>query len=184
MRFGFDCDGVLYNFTDGFRRSVPVELHGPDPQVYGIHKAWNMDHDVFLDHVKRGIEERILFWTGEPLPGALATVNGLKQAGHEILIITHRGVLGEGPEVAREATAHWLDSNGFMYDEIYLAEDKTSVPTDAMVEDKIENFLALEAAGVDAYLIDQAWNRHLDTDKRIHHLSEFAERALAAYEAK
>lgn len=183
MIFGFDCDGILYNFTEGFGFCIPEHRRGEEPEVYGLGTAWGFTAEEFMAHARKGVEDRLLFWTGTPYPEAAEVLRELRQEGHTVKILTHRGAFGEGEALSREATEHWFLINELEYDELHLVEDKTSVPTEAMIEDKIENFLALEASGIDAYLMDRPWNSKLQTEKRVHSLREFKDRALAKTEA-
>lgn len=180
MRIGFDLDGVLYDFTDGLRRSVPQELRGPDATRWNFFNDWGISNADFPALAREGVRNRILFWTGSPLPGAITATNVLKEAGHEIVIITHRGVFGEGLPLSREATKYWLTEYGITYDELILSEDKTVGLTDFMIDDKVENYEALRAAGTQGFLMNQLWNAYYETEHRIHTLEEFVKICLKA----
>ena len=47
------------------------------------------------------------------------------------------------------------------------------------VEDRDKNYRALTDAGVTTFLIDRAYNQHVDTPRRIRDLGEYADRILA-----
>lgn len=175
MRIGFDLDGVLYDFTDGFKRSIPHRYRDGAADRWNFFTEWGITLEEFALYCVQGIRNRILYWTGYPLPDAVEAIKALKAQGHTIVIITHRGNFGEGETLAREATEYWLKSHGIPFDELHLAEDKTSVPTDFMIEDKVENFLALRAAGCQAWLRDQAWNHHHETPYRAMTLWDFVQ---------
>ena len=178
MRVGFDCDGVLYDFTDGFRRSIPEKFHHLKANRWNFFHDWGISTQEFLDYSKKGVENKILFWTGDPIENSVDVVNNIRLAGHEVIIITHRGIFGEGESLAREATEHWLSLHGIGYDDLVLTEDKTSVKTDIMIEDKPENYLDLEKAGIESWIVDQPWNLHFEAKRRVPDLLAFEEKVL------
>lgn len=179
MRVGIDLDGPVYDFVDGLKRSMPHEYRALPANEYAFHKKWGLTTPEFLTYCCQGVRNGILFWTGSPEAHAKETFKELRAGGHEIVILTHRGIFGEGEALAKNATEFWLETNQLEYDELILIEDKTSIHTDAMIEDKVENFLALAEHGNDAYLIDKPWNREIETANRVFSLQEFKERILA-----
>lgn len=89
-------------------------------------------------------------------------MQAVKDAGHEIIVITDRS-FGTTPAVSESATIEWWKEYNFPpFDEIHFSPDKTIVPTDIFVEDKVENFKALWKAGTPTYLINRPWNDHFD----------------------
>jgi len=99
----------------------------------------------------------------------------VKELGHDVVIITDRR-FGSSPEVSQKNTYEWLAQHNIPYDELWFSADKTVVRTDMFVEDKIENYDALEKAGTDVYLINRAWNyiEGGDNRKRIPSVSVYA----------
>lgn len=180
MKIGFDCDGVLYNLEKTFELCVPPHRIGPPPTKWNFYHTWdNMTTEEFGNYIAEGVRNRIMFWTGDPYEEAVAAVNSVKKAGHEVYIITHRGTFGVGEKLALEATAFWLESHGFLFDDIILTGDKTSFKTDAMIDDKIENVLALHGAGTEAWVRSQPWNSELEWGRRAPSLNDFTDNILA-----
>ena len=159
MRTGWDLDGVLFNFGQSVREYLEAtgQEHlwksGPNPKPYwDWYKDWKWTTPQFLDFCHRGADAGYIF-RGNVRENAVEAVWSVKNAGHEIIVITDRS-FGKTPKVSEDATKEWWVEYGFPdYDEIHFSPDKTIAPTDIFVEDKVENFKALHAAGTPTYLI-------------------------------
>ncbi len=177
MRVGIDLDGVLYNFQDSFVRFL--EEAGLD-QKYNVKKkydtwnffeAWGMTPAEFVEICHEGVEAGIIF-AGPSRKRAGSAIRRIKKAGHTIHIITDRPF---GKKItSQETTLKWLDDHEIPYDSITFSADKTIVPTDYFVEDKLENYDALDAAGTKVYLINRPWNKRDDDRRRINSITDFA----------
>ena len=168
LQLGIDLDGVVYNFVDALREYL-VQQRGFPRYELGESTSWNffkdnwgMDTQTFLSLFRDGVQSGHIFVTGEPEPGSIEALTTLREAGHSIHICTYRTI---GPR-AIPSTVAWLDIHGVPYDTITFAEDKTIIKADAFVEDKVENFEALEGVGTRSIIFDQKWNAHLDTEWR------------------
>ena len=181
MRVGFDLDGVLYDFADSVVRYLDsigknyTHLDDADePHTWSFFEHWGMDSREFAQHCHDGADAGFVF-CGGTRPGAVEAVQAVKDMGHEIIVITDRR-FGSVPQVSEINTKFWWHNNGFpRYDEIYFTPDKTIVPTDIFVEDKLENYDALTAAGTQCLLINRPWNqvRTGDFRRRIGDISEY-----------
>src|SRR5690606_28750369 len=109
-----------------------------------------------------------------------SAVKAVKNMGHEVIIITDRQ-FGSTPYVSHKNTQNWLKRHDIPFDELYFSADKTCVPTDMFVEDKLENYDALDAAGVDVYLVNRAWNfvEENDNRRRIRHIMQYVDAVQA-----
>lgn len=182
LRVGFDLDGVVYDFVDSVRRYLLT--HGwrpeqmPDAQNWEFFLDWGMELREFLSVCHAGVDHGTIFATGTPLPGALDAARKIAAAGHEIHIITDR-TFGTG-DASADATRSWLREVEFPYTTLTISADKACVPTDVYIDDRDINFLALLEAGIDAYLIDRPWNRHVSTDRRLASVAEYADLLVTA----
>lgn len=183
MRVGFDLDGVCYDFAESFRNYLyRAGLHndyavvGGEPHRWHFYRDWGMTDEEFVQHCHDGADQGIVFGDVRPRDDAASAMNFVKSIGHTTHIITDRS-FGKNPGVnsSLRNTLKWLDRYGFRYDTIHFSADKTCVPTDIFVEDKLENYDALEAAGVECYLVNRPWNvDEGDSRKRIKSVQEFA----------
>ena len=181
MIVGFDLDGVLYSFGDSVYRylcSIGEEdlwKSGPTAKPYwDFYKDWGWTGEQFVQMCNDGVDAGYIF-RGPARDGASEVVNAIKDAGHEIVIITDRS-FGTTPKASHDATREWLAENNIPYDRLYFSPDKTIVPTDIFIEDKWENFQALLAAGTECYLVNRAWNEDYGYHpNRINSIREYPE---------
>lgn len=115
-----------------------------------------MTTEQFLEMCHNGVDEGIIF-RGPVRPNAREALEMTKEAGHTIVMITDRS-FGSTPYASQQATYDWLRSNNLLFDELYFSADKTCVPTDIFVEDKLENYEALLSKNVPCVLINRPWN--------------------------
>jgi FMN phosphatase YigB (HAD superfamily) len=171
MRVGFDLDGVLYDFGASVRRymeSIGLKYgwkdNGAEPHTWNFFEYWGMSPKDFVQLCHDGADAGFIF-CGDIRPNAAAAVNIVKKQGHEVVIITDRS-FGTTPQVSETHTKLWLKQHGIPYDELHFSPDKTIVPTDIFVEDKLENYDAITAAGTECWLINRPWNSEGDPDDR------------------
>lgn len=164
MRVGFDLDGVLFDFGKSVREymdSIGLK-HGWEndalhPQTWNFFEHWGMTTKDFVQLCHDGVDAGYIF-RNNVRNGAVEAVEMVKDMGHEIIVITDRQ-FGSTPEKSHQATYDWWEDFKFpAYDELHFSSDKTSVYTDIFVEDKLENYDAVTAAGTECYLINRPWN--------------------------
>lgn len=187
MRVGFDIDGVGYNFGDSVNRTLQyieqghLWKSGPTPNPFwDFYKDWGWTTEQFIELCNLGVDAGIIF-QGPARPNFFEAMHKVREMGHEVIVVTDRS-FGSTPERSHKATYNWFDWHGFMPDEIHFSRDKCCVPTDMFVEDKLENYDALDAAGVRVFLINRPWNQvtPADTRRRIEDVADYA-RAVQFY---
>ena len=164
LNVGTDNDGVLYDFGASVLRyfeSIGLDHKFKDgaaePHCWDFHDLWNMPFDEFRGHCDDGVDAGIIF-RGPARPGAEDAMWEIFNQGHEITMITDR-FFGSDPEKSFEATYKWLwEDNNFPKMNVVFSPDKTSVPTDVFIEDKLENYDSLLANGTPCALITRPWN--------------------------
>lgn len=180
LRVGFDLDGVCYNFADSLRRYLinagirtEAEIPTGETKRWNFYEDWGFTLEEFLQHCHDGADAGYIF-TGPTRPGAVEAMNTLHDAGHKIFIVTDRA-FGSHPGISKLNTFDWLEGNGFRYHSVTFSADKTVIPTDVFIDDKLENYDALDATGTEVYLLNRPWNMHVlpDDRRRIDSLEEF-----------
>jgi 5'(3')-deoxyribonucleotidase len=164
LTIGTDLDGVLANFGRDFvtyMKKIGLDYSfdpHEEPQEWNFHHKWGMSIRDFTKHCHDGVDAGIIF-RGEPRPGAVETMWKIHDEGHKIVVITDRH-FGSFPSASQIATHKWWKEYGFPQDnvEIYFSADKTLVPTDIFIEDKVENYDALIEDNTPCYLINRPWN--------------------------
>jgi len=187
LRIGIDLDGVGYIFAESVRDylcSIGMQVSPmPDSAClsWNFHEQWNgMDRKEFNSHCDDGVDDGFVFGPGRHLtrPNFFESLRIIKEMGHKIIIITHR--YQGSPGNAELNTYKWLHPVIDIIDEIHFSHDKTSVPTDMFVEDNLQNYDALKAAGTDAYLINRPWNMpYNDKRNRINDIADYADAVVA-----
>lgn len=171
MRVGIDLDGVCYDFANSVR--AYLNQPHPDPERWEFYEDWGLSLDDFLGVCHDGVDAGVIFSHGDPYANVAEAFGILAAAGHSIHIVTDRSFGSSGASAA--ATAAWLDRHGLRYDSLTFSADKTIVKLDVMVDDKPANYVALEAAGVESYLLTRAWNKQVPNARRVLDLLHFAE---------
>ena len=178
-----DLDGVNYDFGASVRKYVQDHINPnaecPEPLRWEFYEDWGYDLEEFKRWCHDGVNLDIIFNYGGPHPRAKEAWDMLRANGHTIHVATDRpfGKDGKGEAITRS----WLDRYGLKFDSLTFTADKTIVAGDVAIDDKVENHDALEAAGIDSYLLTRAWNKHSPTNKRVLDVYHFAELVLHKY---
>lgn len=166
MRIMHDLDGVFFNFSESFKKHLDHvglgylwKSSADLTPSWSWYKTWGWDDQRFVDVCNEAADCGCLF-TGPMREGAKEAWDRIVRTGHEIVIATDRS-FGSTPASSERNTYEWLEEHDLYYDELWFTVDKTVCKPDVAVDDKPQNFLALMAAGVDAYLIDRPWNQDL-----------------------
>ncbi len=177
-RVGWDLDGVEYDFAESVRRTVKhfkmdLPLCKGEPDDWYFYRAWGLSDAEFVDLCHRGADAGIIFSGPKRANGGRA-IRRVRNAGHTVHIITDRS-FGVSPDVSEQITKDWLDWHEYEYDTLTFSPDKTVVPTDFFIEDKIQNYDALDAVGTRVYLVNRPWNNVFDARRRVNSVDKFAE---------
>lgn len=168
---GSDLDGVGHVFGDSVKMHMDhtglghLWKSGPNPNPYwDWYKDWGWTSKQFVDFCHEAADCGCLF-DGPTRPGWVEGMNALTAAGHYIVIITDR-TFGSNPSVSHKITEEWLRKHGVYYDELIFSADKACRWTDFYIDDKIENYDALHAAGTNVFLLNRPWNEVPGGDAR------------------
>lgn len=176
MRIGFDVDGVIYRFAKAYHLWVNQSLGMTlDPEKEAHAWDWFLDwqtKEEFCESLHDSVDSGHMYWVGDLYePTIKQNLLDLRAAGHTIHIITARTFGRE--KCPLKATEHFFAAKELVYDEIVVSKDKTAVKTDLFIEDNLQNYDLLEAAGVTSYLINRPYNLRNDTRRRVNSVDEF-----------
>jgi len=185
MRVGWDLDGVWFNFGDSVKRYLEAtdqaevwKSGSTDTPFWNFYEDWGWTGKQFVEFCNAGADAGYIF-SGPTRDDAASAMNRVKAEGHQNIIITDRA-FGATPAVPQTITRLWLAEHGFEYCGLHCSADKTIVPTDVFVEDKLENYDRLVEAGVEVYLVDRPWNQqHRDGRNRIASVQNYADIVVA-----
>jgi FMN phosphatase YigB (HAD superfamily) len=157
VRIAIDIDSTLHPYWELFARAARKRFGVELP--YEQQVTWHTP-ELRPEQFKAVIadthsDQAIL--AAVPFPGAVETIRGWREAGHEIYIVSHRHA------GAREATERWLERIGLAYDGLDFSEDKVAyavhVGVRLLIDDSPENLSAAVAAGIAGATISHPWNR-------------------------
>lgn len=161
MRILLDCDGVMSDFIAHVLHEVNAELR-TDHTHDDIDK-WEMYEALAVPTETRAKVDQIVmspgFCAGLPeIEGAREGVPALRAAGHKLYCVT-APFIGHNWMPER---VQWLRRHmGFDRKHVVFCYDKELIFGDVLVDDKIDNLLAWQAAWPNgrATLFEQPWNR-------------------------
>lgn len=186
LTIAMDLDGCWYDWEQSLRLFAhahtgrPLEAMPPATVWSFPTTEWGMDPAEFVAVHEAGVAAEFIYLEGEPYPGAVEGAARLHEAGHQIHVRTDRRV--GPPGVALDLTHRWLERSGLAHASVTVTPDKNfPFVCDVALDDKPENFVALRAAGCDAFLRDHPYNRHVPTPpgRRVRSFGEFVDRVLA-----
>ena len=179
LRVGVDLDNVVYNFTKKACEAVLREgfVISSEPDCWDWFLPSGLTRERFLEIISDSVDDLQFFWKGDMLDNAADHISRLREAGHEIHIVTYRdyGKI----YTAEQATRYWLNTKGVEFDSLTFSQDKTVVSVDVFIEDNLDNYDALEAAGTKAYLVNRTYNQVEDDGRRrVDSFGDFADLIL------
>lgn len=175
LNVGVDLDGVVYDFTNSLKayliaergytaEQLPGGCHDDPSATWMFFKDnWGLTSDQFLEYCDAGTDAGYIFTIGDPFPGAVASMNRLRKAGHGIHIVTNRSF---GTR-SHHNTSDWLTKHEVPFDSLIFARDKRIIRPDIFIDDYERNFEELWSVGVETWLLDRPWNRHIETPYRV-----------------
>jgi len=181
LRIGLDVDGVMYKFFSVYNKHLmelghEVDLDG-HPEEWDYFDKYGYSVEEFKGHLDELVDSKKLFWTGDLYDSGIPWfIQRFRELGHTVHIVTNR--YSGKQECSQEATKHYFKEEGIEYDSLTFTADKTSVPVDIFLEDHPGNYDALDAAGVEVWLVDRPYNMSPEGDdrRRVRTFGEFAEK--------
>jgi len=161
--FGVDLDGVVADYTAGFRQVVaddrgvdPDSL--PDERSWDFHE-WGLSIEEFNRLHRLAVADLRMLVTLPVVDGAADALWRLSDSGVWIRIVTHRLYVNWGHAAAIADTVTWLDEQRIPYRDICFLGAKPEVEADCYVDDAPHNVEELRAEGNDVIVFDQPYNR-------------------------
>jgi 5'(3')-deoxyribonucleotidase len=164
--FGVDLDGVVADYTAGFREVVAAEL-GRDLATLPLERSWDFEEwGITAEEFERlhqfAVTDVRMLADLPVIAGAADALWRLSDAGVWIRVVTHRLYANWGHATAIADTVTWLDANHVPYRDICFLGAKPEVEADCYVDDAPHNITALRADDNDVIVFDQPYNRAFD----------------------
>ena len=159
-RIGVDLDDVVCSYVPALLQFINTQ-HGTEYTVADV-KQWNIHECIEREEqfVKAAMDHFMYsggFSNLQPIPGAIETINRLKNNGHQIYFITSRS------SKATHDTYEWMDAHGLGIENIFFDRDKAWVAKrlglDMFVDDNLSNLDAISERGIETICFDHPWNR-------------------------
>ena len=156
MRIAIDIDSTLHHYWDQFaaaaRRRFGIDLPYERQISWGVDRLRPEQLRACVQETHR--DEQVL--AAVPYDGAVETVRRWHEAGHFILITSHRAV------ECNAATSRWLDDIELPYDVLHCSYDKIAhcvgEGVDLLVDDSPVNLAGAVEAGIAVATIRHPWN--------------------------
>ncbi len=160
MIINLDSDDVIYDCIELFKRRMEqvFDRKLPPPTSWRVGESWDISNEDIDYHFVKEARDG-LFQLSEPVPGAIAGVYALLEAGHDIRVVTNKGVLGWGSLPAIRDTVGWYAKWGLIGDVDLVftrGYEKQGYPADVVVDDRPD--LSWTQEGAANILFDRPWN--------------------------
>lgn len=160
---------------------VPPET--PLPDTWLVYEAYGVPAEDWYDVLDLATRTGFLHHS-EPEEADLAAFDELTAAGAEHHFVTARGHMANA-DLIKEITASWLDTHfDGQYESLTFSRDKGAeaarLRATHAIDDNLGNAEGLVGYGIQAYLLDQPWNRERTPTgvARVKSIREFADRIL------
>lgn len=171
LRIAIDIDSTLHHYWHQFaaaaKRRFGVELPYERQVTWDVVQLRPEQLRTCVRETHR--DENVL--AAEPYPGAVDVVRRWHDAGHFILITSHRAVECDG------ATRRWLDRIGLAHDLLHCSYAK--VPhcvehgVELLIDDAPANLAAALDAGIAAATITHPWNEDFCESEGVPHADDW-----------
>lgn len=175
LRVGVDIDDVLFPWYDTAHRICEAAgiTNGVQPTSWAPYAQYGCTDQDWFDALEAATLAGTLY-AGDPIPGTVAALQQIADAGHSIHLVTARGFFKHG-HLIREATILWLGEHQVPHHSLTFSKDKTLIRADIFIDDSAANVLDLHAAGVDTWMVNRPHNSTYEHDQRVDHIQEFAD---------
>lgn len=183
MRIGFDIDGVIACFYEGYERLM-VEITGVDrfgchrwphetPAVWDWPQLYGYAPDVIADAWKR-IKASETFWLTLPTMPDLAALQGFNLNDHQVYFVTDRP-----GATAKRQTELWLMRYGVACPTVIISRKGKGIVCEALdlelyIDDKGENIVDVDARAPNTHgvLLERPYNQHVTVKHRAETLAD------------
>lgn len=168
LRIGFDIDGVLANFVQGYEDLI-IEItqknlfpeHRPLPPVWDWPQYYGYTNEEIRE-VWKQIDEHPFFWSRLGVLSGARHLPLVANGSHDVYFITHRT---RGLDVKRQ-TERWLLAHGVVTPTVLLAEESkggivAGLGLDYFIEDRLDNAVEISQTAPDCqvFLLDCPYNQ-------------------------
>ena len=176
MNIGIDIDGVIADIEPYVFECGAKLLYEKGRSLENINKERYETYEIYGwdRHDEHEFWDRYMIEYYKNAPTriyAAEIIRKLKEQGHNIYIITARGISEKDIySYLKDITKEWLKENEIYYDELFFEKDKKKIiqeyNIDLMIEDYAENIKKLEN-DCDILVFDCIYNKEITNHKRV-----------------
>jgi uncharacterized protein len=157
LRIAIDIDSTLHHYWDQFaaaaKRRFGVDLPYESQLTWEVTRLRPDQARACVQETHR--DENVL--AAVPYPGAVETVRRWHEAGHFILVTSHRAT------ECNRATEQWLRQIEMPFDQLHCSYDKVThcleTGIELLIDDSPVNLAAALESGIAVATIAHPWNR-------------------------
>lgn len=158
LTLGIDLDGVVCDFGGKANQWLADQLDAlPIPiDRWDWYKGYGDEAGPLWEQLWDAQVPGGFFLTVDEVPGACDALDDLRRSGHTLVFCTAR------PMCAASDTEAWLEMHGFAGHHLFVTADskaKVHMGVDLLFDDKADTIIRHRAAGKNAVLFKQPWNR-------------------------
>lgn len=179
-------DGVLANFVNGFntiaKEKYQIDMPAEWPCMYPFGEGYNITQEQFDTVMERFLNQPHAWYNlKEIMPSDVDILAELTQKSKLLAYFTTARddtKTGSWTDSATYQSKLWLTSKGVdpagvigrRFDRVKLL---TELGVDHHIDDNPKLFQQVTDAGIDCWLFDQSYNKHINTPKRVYSIKEF-----------
>lgn len=189
LALAVDIDDVLHPwYALAHKAAVEANLgkaRTVTPSSWAMHTAYEVPLDDWVKVINAATVDGDLY-TAKPMTNVVYWLNALREAGHEVHLVTARGLhvgdgmVGDLRDIIRKKTVEWVFENDMVHDSLTFLKDKRRFLADVYIDDGAHNIKALSEAGRVAYLCDAPHNQSFDYAPRVPSFAAFARMIVEA----
>ena len=185
MKIGIDIDDTLNSLApvllkEGklYNKKHKIEYEIKENEwLFEDSFGWNNDdiNDFIENHLRK------LFTKANPQPNAVEVIKKLRNAGHEIVIITARGSSSDWNPY--RICKNWLDRYNIVYDKLIVkCSNKGKIceeeGIDVFIDDNPDYCSTVKSNSIKVFLFDSKYNQNDKTFDRVYNWDEIYKKIL------
>jgi hypothetical protein len=186
VKVGFDIDDVLYGWSaKAHQLCVDAGITNGRPlHTWRMWESYGCTQEEWAEVMRAGTETGELY-LDPPFELGQQALAVARELGWEIHLVTARACAGwPSTELVRYLTEHWLDYWSIPHDSLTFSKDKPAVCAEKgithFIDDGVHNYEALDAAGVEVWLMDAPHNREFLAERVVYSPLMFVNKIAAA----
>ena len=190
IKVGFDYDEPIFAWYDNAHDvSVKAGLTSPEappPTVWDPHSHYGCTIEEWFEVLNLEVLKGRDGMYGRPVKHSVVdAMRRMYTTGrYEIHLVTARGAFGDYGERIKRLTTEQVIREQVPHDSLHFTENKKDIIArlglDYFIDDRDKYYLEAEAAGAEAYLLDERWNKDFEVppERRVFSTVEYINKIM------